>query len=264
MLLTSVILVLQETLEAALLFSILAVITLRSGGRPRAWLPAGLLLGGALAFVYALNLRRISESFDYVGQELTNAALQLAMTVAIVALVAWLGRAGPWNTVAAQRDRTVFNGLCVLVIALAITREGSEVLVFLSGFFTGAGALRAVLLGSGVGFGIGVSVGFLLFYGLLALDREGRWRSLPLVLLALFSGNMLAQAALQLIQADWLQAGPALWDTSAWLPEQSIVGRLSYALIGYESNPSVAEVVAYLAGAAAVPLAYAAGRRSRG
>ncbi len=74
---------------------------------------------------------------------------------------------------------------------------------------------------------------------------------------------MLAQATLQLNQADWLQAGPALWDTSSWLPEQSIVGRLLYALVGYESNPSTAQVVAYLAGAVAVPLAYAAGRRSR-
>ncbi len=162
MLLTSVILVLQETLEAALLFSILAVISLQSGARPRAWLPAGIVLGAVLALVYALNLRRISEWFDYVGQELTNAALQIAMTAAILALVAWLGRAGARDS-AAQRDRRVFDLLCVIVIALAITREGSEVLVFLGGFLAGADALRAVLLGSGIGFGIGVSVGFLLF-----------------------------------------------------------------------------------------------------
>ena len=263
MLLTSVILVLQETLEAALLFSILAVITLQIGARPRAWLASGIVLGAVLALVYALNLRRISGWFDYVGQELTNAVLQLGMTVTIVALVAWLGRTGLRSPAAADGKPTAFNLLCVLVIALAITREGSEVLVFLGGFLAGGEALRAVLLGSGIGFGIGVSVGFLLFYGLLALTPNSRWRGLPLALLALFSGNKLAQAVLQLTQADWLQAGPALWDTSSWLPEQSIVGRLLYALVGYESSPSAAQVIAYLAGAAAVPLAYATGRRRR-
>ena len=60
MLLTSVILILQETLEAAMLISILAVIS-RQQQRKVTWLPAGLLLGGILALLYAANMRSISE-----------------------------------------------------------------------------------------------------------------------------------------------------------------------------------------------------------
>jgi high-affinity iron transporter len=271
MLLTSVVLILQETLEASLLVAILAVATLQTGRR-LSWLLWGFLAGCALGFVYARNLQRVSEWFDYVGQELTNAALQLTIAVAVV-LLAWLvvrsharrGREGAKDGEAAAvaegaeaqpsgSPAVLFSLLCALTIMLAITREGSEIMVYLGGFLGQDDKVQAVLIGSALGFGIGVSVGLLAFYGLLALgDRRGRW--VPVALLALFSGNMLAQSALQLTQADWLQAGITLWDSSAWLPEQSIAGHLLYALLGYESTPSLAQALAYLAGVAAVVVA---------
>jgi high-affinity iron transporter len=272
MLLTSVVLILQETLEASLLVAILAVAALQTGHR-LTWLPWGFLAGCALGFVYATNLQRVSEWFDYVGQELTNAALQLAIAVAAV-LLAWLvvrsharqanegatdgaaerdagGAVNGGETQLAGPPGVLFSLLCALAILLAITREGSEIMVYLGGFLGQDEKVQAVLVGSAIGFGIGVSVGLLAFYGLLALG--GRW--VPVALLALFSGNMLAQSALQLTQADWLQAGRTLWDSSAWLPEQSIAGHLLYALLGYESTPSMAQAVAYLAGVAVVLVA---------
>lgn len=261
MLLTSVILILQETLEASFLMAILAAATVQAGRR-LAWLPWGFLAGCTLAVVYAVNLERISEWFDYVGQELANATLQLAIAAAIVPL-AWLimrthlrrGATRPLPGAdaihRAAPSNIPFPLLCALTIMLAITREGSEIMVYLGGFLGQDDKVQAVLAGSAIGFGIGISVGLLTFYGLLALSgTRGRW--IPLALLALFCGNMLAQSALQLTQADWLQAGPTLWDSSSWLPEASIAGRMLYALLGYESSPSLSQVIAYVAGAAAV------------
>jgi len=111
-----------------------------------------------------------------------------------------------------------------------------------------------VLVGSSIGFSIGISAGFLLFYALIELPRK--WDiAVPILLLAMFAGNMLSQSSAQLIQADWLPSTPALWDTSGWISENSIMGQLLYALIGYEANPSLIQVAAYVAGAAAVLLA---------
>jgi len=264
MLLTSVLLILQETLEAALLISMLAVVSLQAGRR-LAWLPWGFVAGAVLALVYAANMQQISERFDFVGQELANAALQLAVTLVLVPLAWLLGRGLTATATAASvhavRAGAPYGLLCALAVALAVTREGSEILVFLDGFLAQPEHAQAVLAGSGVGFGIGISVGVLLFYALLPLrGPRGRW--VPMVLLALFGGNMLAQAALQLIQADWLQSGPALWDSSAWLPEHSMAGRLLYALVGYESSPSAAQAASYLAGALAVLGAAVLGRRA--
>lgn len=263
MLLTSVILILQETLEAALLVSMLAVVSLHLGRRP-AWLVAGFAAGGLLAWLYAANIRQVSEWFDYVGQELVNAGLQIAITAALVPLAWILGRHLFRDMPGRHRDpapRTAgFGILCALAVMLAVTREGSEILVFLGGFIGQEEQAEAVLVGSAIGFGIGISVGVLLFYALLPLNGpRGRW--VPVVLLALFGGNMLSQAALHLVQADWLQSGPSLWDSSAWLPEDSVPGRLLYALVGYESSPSAAQFVSYLAGTAAVLGTALLGRR---
>jgi len=261
MLLTSVLLILQETLEAALLVSMLAVVSLHAGRR-LSWLPWGFVAGLALALVYAANMRQISEWFDYVGQEVTNAALQLAIALVLVPLSWLLGRGLAAKAAAVPPPRAVagYTLLCTLAVMLAITREGSEILVFLTGFAGQQEQAHAVLSGSTIGFGIGVSVGVLLFFALLPLQgTRGRW--VPLALLALFGGNMLAQAALNLIQADWLPAGPRLWDSSAWLPEHSVAGRLLYALVGYESSPSAAQAVSYVAGALAVLGAAVAGSR---
>ncbi len=154
----------------------------------------------------------------------------------------------------------LFSFCAAASVGLAITREGSEILTYLVGFLQQGDKRQAVLIGSGVGFGIGASIGVLIFYGLMALrGRVAAW--FPLFLLALFCGNMLAQSALQLTQADLLQSGPALWDSSGWLPEDSVAGRLLYALMGYESRPSTAQVACYMAGASAVILSALLGRR---
>jgi len=265
MLLTSVILTLQETLEAAMLISILAVVS-RQQERGLAWLIPGLLVGALFAGIYAANMRHVSEWFDYAGQEVVNSALQVSIALAIVVLT-WLISSCRPDVLNPQGDHEksrplLFALAAALTIALAITREGSEIATYLGGFLSQPDKLQAVLTGSAIGAGIGISIGFLVFYGLMALrGHAGAW--VPVLLLALFCGNMLAQSALQLTQADLLPAGPSLWDSSAWLPENSIAGRLLYALVGYESRPSALEVCTYLAGLAGVLLTAALARRQQ-
>ena len=133
------------------------------------------------------------------------------------------------------------------MITLAITREGSEIFLYLGGFFQGSPHWKSVLSGSALGFGIGLSIGTLLFFTLRGLSIKWGLR-LSVLLLAMFAGNMLSQAALQLTQADWITASGAYWDSSAWLSEQSITGKLLYASLGYESTPSAVQVVAHVSG----------------
>jgi len=66
--------------------------------------------------------------------------------------------------------------------------------------------------------------------------------------MALFVGNMLSQATLQLTQADWIPSTHAIWDSSHWLSENSILGQSLYALLGYEATPSAVQLIAYIGG----------------
>ena len=253
MLINSVIFVLQETLEAALLISVFLTISLHLGHSLR-WLAAGFFAGLFFAFLYALNMAQVSEWFDYVGQEVTNATLQATITLFIGLYVLTLQQqkafAADTGTYRSHLSRRLFFAATASV-ACAITVEGSEIFIYMQGVFLQSDALRSALTGSIIGVAIGVSAGVLLLYLLRSLSTP-LLQPMSFSLLALFAGNMLSQAALKLTQADWIPSTAPLWDTSQWVSESSVSGRLLYALIGYEATPSLAQIISYLLGAGLV------------
>ncbi len=250
MLLNSVILVLQETLEATLLISVLLTIS-HLHWQKHAWVIYALVGGLALSVLYARQMVNISEWFDYVGQEIVNALLQIIITLLICFSIWAFLKNRRMNFILKSSINNYYTRAFIycaaITVALSIMREGSEIFLYLSGFFHQDEYIQSVMIGSLVGFGIGISMGVLLFYGLLFLPTKWRLRG-PLILLALFAGNMLSQATLQLNQADWAPSTPMLWDSSAWIPENSIAGQLLYALIGYEATPSALQVFSYIFG----------------
>ena len=233
MLLTNVVLVLREMLEAAPIVSVLlAWSVLHDGGR--GWIRSALATGIAGAAVYAANAATVSEWFDYVGMEIVNAGMQFAICVALLVLAA------------PTAARTMPVLAMQVAVAFAVVREGFEILLYVSGFVADRSAWTTVILGSALGAGIGISVGALLFYLVAGMRRERALR-LAKVLIALFAGNMAAQGVLLLIQADWIAGGAPLWNTSQVLAEDSLLGQLPYALVGYEATPSGRQAAAYAA-----------------
>lgn len=248
MLVNSVVIVLREVLEAALLISVLLALSRRMQLKP-GWLLAAAVLGLVGAVAYARFFVPISAMFEGVGQEATNAALQFGVAAAIAPIAFIVAR---HRGVAANRV-AVLPVLMALAVALAISREGSEIIIFVSGFLQMESLVKSIALGSLAGAAIGFSIGVLLYYLLLAL-QEQRSTWISLLLLGLAASSMYSQATKLLIQADWLAAAAPLWDSSAAIPEQSIFGQLLYALIGYEATPATIEVAAYAGGLALVGL----------
>lgn len=240
MLLSSVILVLREVLEAALLFSLLMALSRRVGISCR-WVWASLVAGLLGAAIYGFNIDRVSDWFDGVGQEVVNALLQIMIYVLLCMLAAVTARR--------IRGSVILPGLFVWLmagsLALAIVREGSEIMIYLSGFLQVQELLVPVLAGSTIGAGIGISVGAVFYFSLLNLSRQAAI-VIGAVLLALVAAGMAAQATQLLIQADWLPAQYPVWDSSWLIEEQSVTGQLLYALVGYESTPTLLQVGAHL------------------
>jgi high-affinity iron transporter len=236
MLLTSVILVLQELLEASLVISVLLAFSFHNG-LSKSWAWAGMVLGIAGAVFYASQVNLISAWFDYVGLEVTNAAIQFCLCIFLFIFCFVKASVGK-NVVLAKV-------LMSMIVALALTREGFEILLYESGFSHNREQWSAVLVGSALGAGIGISIGTLLYYGLISFSKAFG-NTLLTLLLALFTGNMAAQGTLLLIQADWLSGGSPLWNTNGVIAESSLLGKLLYALIGYEASPSGMQVLAYI------------------
>lgn len=242
MFLNSITLVLQEILEAALLVSALLAFT-RYLAAMKPWIFAGILVGLAGAYGFGSHIATISEWFDYVGQEVCNAGLQLSAALLLCLIVVLLDK-GPGTASEIRR----LGILCALVVALGVTREGAEIYLYLQGAIGDPGSASSALAGGGIGIGIGISTGIILYYLLYSLCSlpSSKHRTVRTILLALIGGNMCAQAALLLTQADWLPPTLMLWDTSDLLSEHSVLGRLLYALIGYEATPSLAQAGSYL------------------
>ena len=252
MFLNSVILILQEILEAALLISVLLVLasqfhetwgktfTLRSS-----WVSYALVFGGIGAWIYAWLTPEISEWFDYVGQEVVNSALHLTSLLCLIVLACIV----PSRLLADRlHDRSRLTVIClVTIVLLALMREGSEIILYVGGVTSQSENVMPVLLGAIIGGGIGISSGIFLYYTLISLRQPWALR-VSLLLLAFISGNMGSQVVMLLTQADWLPYTPVAWNTSALLAENSIPGHLLYALLGYEATPSILQVVIYLLG----------------
>lgn len=252
MFLNAVVIVLQEILEAALILSLFLAfvhyLNLENNDsvlRRRIWVTLSIIFGILLAWTYSHNFSRISDSFDYVGLEITNASIH-SISCFFLVLFAWL--LPPQQLIFDVSHRLLALTLCMgIVVMLAILREGSEIMQLVGGILNQGQAGPPIFYGGVVGAGIGVSIGVLLYYALTGLSRERSLRTCVL-LLALTTGNMAAQTILLLNQADWLPFTPTAWDTGGLLSESSVLGQLAYALIGYEATPSIMQVGAYTLG----------------
>ncbi len=248
MFLDTVILVLQEILEAALIVSVLLALTRQFRQSwpdeftlGHGWIFASILVGIIGAWIYASYTAVITLWFDYFGLEVVNALIQFLIIGCLLCLAYSLNqkrfRNPGWVNIVAW--------LCItLVVALGIIREGSEIILYGMGILTQPENFSPVVLGAFIALGIGSSSGIILYYLLTSLNASWSLR-LCMLLLALYAGNMASQASLLLVQADWLPYTDELWDSSFLLPEYTVPGQLMYALIGYEANPSVLQAAFY-------------------
>lgn len=256
MFLNTVVLFLQEILEASLLISVLLVLTgifHRTWGLNfvlrRSWATYALLLGCLGAWAYAAITPTVSEWFDYVGQDILNSLIHLVSLLFLITLACIVPSRFLQDDTSRRTQLTSLS--MVVIVLLSLMRGGSELILYLLGVLGQAGNTASVFSGAAIGVGIGLSCGVILFYALTSLHSKWSLR-VCVVLLGLIGGNMASQIIMLLSQADWLPYTPVAWNSSVLITETSIPGRLLYALVGYESTPSVLQVICYLMGVAII------------
>ena len=246
------IIVFREVLEAALIIGIVAAATHSVPGSRR-WLLAGLLAGLAGAGVVAAFMDVIGSFADGVGQELFNASV---LGIAVVMLAwhnIWMSSHGAALAASAQavgrdiRDGRSECSVLMIIVGLAVLREGSETVLFLYGIAASEQGRSSMLLGGLIGMTLGIAAGYLVYAGLLRVPLRWFFTATSILVLLLAAG-MAAQSAGFLIQADLLPSLAApVWDTSKVLPENGVPGMLLHGLIGYDSRPDGMQLVFYIA-----------------
>lgn len=248
--LSTAIIVFREVLEAALIISILLTATKGVAGRER-WISYG--VGGGLigACVVAFFAEVIAAASEGMGQEIFNAGVLFAAMGMLAWHNLWMARHGRELAV---RMKTVGQSvgenaeplyMLAVVVALAVLREGSEVVLFAYGIAAGGANALPMLTGGVLGIVAGVAVGAGLYFGLLRIPTRYLFAATAWLIVLLAAG-MASQATHYLIQAGILPAiKPVLWDTSMILSEKSLLGEVLHTLVGYDDRPAAMQFIVY-------------------
>jgi high-affinity iron transporter len=248
--LASFLLSLREGIEAALIIGIVlgALQKLnRSEMAPTVWygtLSAIFvsLITGVLLTVFGLSLEGAAE------QIFEGVAMILAAGV-LTWMIFWMNRqarsikgeleAGVHRATSAGGVRALFS-----LAFLAVVREGIELALFLTAA-TFASDPQSTILGSLLGLGVAILLGWGLFASTLRLNLR-RFFQVTGLLLILFAAGLVAHGVHEFNEVGWIP--PVIehvWDVNSILDENSTLGLMLKALFGYNGNPSLTEVLAY-------------------
>jgi high-affinity iron transporter len=251
--LAALLIVFREVFEAGLVVGIVMAVTSGVAGRTL-WIAGGVTAGVLGACLVALFTGGLSELFGGSGQEIFNAGILGFAVLMLTWHNVWMSRHGR-ELVAELRaaGEAVAAGsksllALAIVVAIAVLREGSEVVLFLYGVAAAqGGASWAMVLGGFIGLILGSLVCLMTYLGLVTIPARYLF-SVTSALIALLAAGMAAQAIAFLEQANILTVGDeTVWDTSWILSDSSFLGRALHTLIGYVDQPTAMQVVVYAA-----------------
>jgi high-affinity iron transporter len=251
--LAALLIVFREVFEAGLVVGIVMAVTAGVAGRTL-WIAGGVAAGVLGACVVALFTTGLSDLFGGSGQEVFNAGILGFAVLMLTWHNVWMSRHGR-ELVAELRaaGEAVAAGsksllALAIVVAIAVLREGSEVVLFLYGVAAAQGGASWAMVGGGfIGLILGSSVCLLTYFGLITIPARYLF-GVTSALIALLAAGMAAQAIAFLEQANLVTAlDETVWNTSWILSDSSFLGRALHTLVGYVDQPTAMQVVVYAA-----------------
>jgi high-affinity iron transporter len=247
----------RECVEALLIVGILySWLRASPGGRrglPYLW--GGVAAGLALALLLALVLLGVSSWLSDEGQEWFQAGMALVACALVVQMVVWMKKHGRTlkNELESGARSSVHNdswwGLLILVM-IAVAREGSETVVFLYGTISAGEASGSMFMLALAGVG-GFLAALLTFWLLQLGGKLITWRRffrLTEFLLLLLAGALLVGGLDHLISLGVLPPlVDPIWDSSKLLSDSSGVGKILADFAGYRAYPALISVLALVA-----------------
>lgn len=250
----------RECFEALLVVGIIYSWINRNPDRSNGmrYLFGGIGLGVLISVILALIINGVFKELSDDHQTLFMMAMSAIASILIVQMVYWMNRHAKSmkstleQEMAQQVARNSWWG-ALFIIAIAIAREGSEIVVFLSGQIMQlnshnyTGFFMSVL--------IGIIVSAFTFYVFILTSRFIQWKkfftitgvvllflSVSLLLKAVEDGtNMLLEHDVSI--PDFL-INPA-WDTSHVIDDSGLFGSFASSLFAYRSQPMWISVITF-------------------
>ena len=247
--LSALVIAMREGIEMALVVGILlAYLTQVNARSAHRWVWLG-VASAVLVSLGALGLlNALDAEFEGQSEQLFEGTTMVLAAVFLTWMIFWMLRNSRHlkgelqRSVQAVLDRGGMAWGIFFLAFFAVVREGVELALLL---FAAPG--EGKLLGSVIGLAVAIGVGVLIYAFGRRIDLRTFFR-VTTIILVLFAAGLVAHAAHEFAEAGVLAAveGPKLWSTRGVLPDDEGLGAILRALVGYQDEPTVIEVVAYL------------------
>ena len=242
----------REGLEAALIVGILVGYIRKTGrGQHERILWLGVTVAVAASAVLAVVIRAVGLELEGRAEEVFEGLTMFAAAGVLTWMIFWMRYHARDVKLSLERDveraigREQRWGLASVAF-IAVFREGVETALFVAAAaFASRGA--PTLAGALLGLAGSAIAGYLVYTSTARLNVR-TFFNVTSALLLLFAAGLLAHGVHELQEAALLPTFVEhVWDTTAFLDETSILGQLMNALVGYNANPSMLEVLTYWA-----------------
>jgi len=223
MLITSLVMSLNQLLPVAILLVLLQVVKKQSALK----IGSALLIGALMSFLYMQSASWVSQWFEHQGLEYSQIGLCITIFIAVLVF-------------AIKQKSAAFYVAVISTITLYL----SHYIIYLTSFWQNNDAGQSLFIGTLLGVGICLSFSVLLYFLMNAIKY--RFGMYPLfIFLALNSAAKLLVALDLASQIDLVTSTATVWDLRDLLGENSELGRVLRALVGYEATPDLMSVLIY-------------------
>ncbi len=255
---------LREGLEAALIIGIVLG-ALRKIRRtdlaPALWL--GTVSAFGVSVLAAILLTMLGLSFKGMAEQIYEGITMLLAAGILTWMIFWMN--GQAKSIKSELEEGVNRAVvstgwrAIFWLAfIAVVREGVELALFISASFfagnNGNAAANTIFTLTGVVLGLGTSI--LLGWSLLAATARlnlKRFFQVTGYLLILFAAGLVAHGIHEFNEVGWIPGiVEQVWNVNPVIDETSVFGELLKTLFGYNGNPSLTEIIGYMAYLASV------------
>jgi len=244
----SFIILFREVLEISIILSIIMAATRGVPNRLR-FVGLGVAGGVVGASIIAYFAQSISNAMEGMGQEFFNAGILAVAVLMIGWTVVWMQTHGreiaqkmkQVGSAVKSGDASLYS--LAVVVSLAMWREGAEIVLFMTGILaTSTEPMVSIIMGGLAGAALATVIGAALYFGLIRLSTKYLFLVTSWLLILLACG-MSAGVAGYLNAADMLPALGQMWDSSWLLSQDSVLGKILHAMLGYSERPSGIQLI---------------------
>jgi len=257
--LTSFLITFREALEAALIIGIIAAYVAKIGRYDlNRYINIGIVGALAASLAVAMVFKTVYGELSGTAEQLFEGAAALTAAIVLTYMIFWMANNSRQikSEVQEKIDISLSKGQLFGIAALsfiAVFREGVETVLFL-----GTLAINDpfdTISGFVIGLAAVIVLSFIMFKGTYRLDT-GKFFRYTSFMLILFSAGLVATGVHEFNEAGIIPEGiEHVWDlnpplnpdgTYPLFHENGLIGGSLKALVGYNGNPSLTEVLAYI------------------